>query len=415
MHIMVVSVAGLVALGAVALPAGRCAAADRVTTVWEFDGRGYDPEAGIVVDRHGNIFGTATAGGTGPCDGGAGCGTVYELSPPAGGSTAWSLTTLHNFQGGPDGGFPQSPVIVDAADNVYGYTAFGSQGTVYRMVPPAQAGGAWTYQTLYVFSGGDDGSLATSYAPLILHQGRLFGIANSGGVAGCGQFGCGTVFRLTPGAAGVPWRETTLYRFSGNGRDGLPNWIAGPDAHGAFYVATGLGHGAVLQFAPPSAGGGEWRESTVAAFTGGTGGNLPSALVLASDGNLYGAANLRRGSLVFQLAPSGGGWARTDIATVRVHAYGLNSLSAGPGGTLLGTVEGDFDFYPGDVFQLTPPAGGGGGAWSFNELWSFSRGPDRNPQNVVVGRGPTRADLFGVLNGGDSGSGTVFGLSSGAR
>jgi hypothetical protein len=112
--------------------------------------------------------------------------------------------------------------------------------------------------------------------------------------------------------------------------------------------------------------------------------------------------------------PQGGGtsWARTNIATVDVQGYGPTSLSQGPGGMLLGTIEGDVDFYPGNVFVLTPPTGGAG-PWTYSQVWSFSRGPDRNPLNVAVGRGSNQSNMFGVLNGGDSTSGSVFELYPG--
>jgi len=76
-----------------------------------------------------------------------------------------------------------------------------------------------------------------------------------------------------------------------------------------------------------------------------------------------------------------------------------------PGDDYIGTVRGDVDFFPGSVFQLSPPIGGD--AWTYTRLWNFDRGPDRNPLNVVTGRG---GHLFGVLDGGDSSSGSLFEL-----
>ena len=75
------------------------------------------------------------------------------------------------------------------------------------------------------------------------------------------------------------------------------------------------------------------------------------------------------------------------------------------GGSLIGAVRGDVDFFAGAVFQLTPPSAGG--ACTYTQLWDFNRGPDRNPLNVVTGRG---RNLFGVLQGGDSTSGSLFEL-----
>jgi hypothetical protein len=98
----------------------------------------------------------------------------------------------------------------------------------------------------------------------------------------------------------------------------------------------------------------------------------------------------------------GSGWTRTTIADIAHRYYGPSSLAAGPDGSLIGVIGGDYDFFPGAVFQLTP---GNGGAWTYAELCNFDRGPDRNPVNVVTGRG---GHLFGTLNGGDSGFGGLF-------
>jgi hypothetical protein len=74
-------------------------------------------------------------------------------------------------------------------------------------------------------------------------------------------------------------------------------------------------------------------------------------------------------------------------------------------GSLIGAIEGDFDFFAGSVFQLTPPVSGN--TWNYTELWNFNHGPDRNPLNVVTGHG---GNLFGVLEGGDSTNGSLFEL-----
>jgi uncharacterized repeat protein (TIGR03803 family) len=42
---------------------------------------GADPQAGVIQDAQGNLFGTTTAGGEPSCDQGAGCGVVFKLTP----------------------------------------------------------------------------------------------------------------------------------------------------------------------------------------------------------------------------------------------------------------------------------------------------------------------------------------------
>ena len=56
------------------------------------------------------------------------------------------LAALYNFQGGQDGSVPQSPVIVDAAGNLYGYTTGGTWGTVFELSPPTAPAKAWKFQ-----------------------------------------------------------------------------------------------------------------------------------------------------------------------------------------------------------------------------------------------------------------------------
>jgi hypothetical protein len=42
---------------------------------------GFLPFGGVILDADGNIYGTTSLGGTGTCQGGQGCGMVYELTP----------------------------------------------------------------------------------------------------------------------------------------------------------------------------------------------------------------------------------------------------------------------------------------------------------------------------------------------
>jgi uncharacterized repeat protein (TIGR03803 family) len=75
-------------------------------------------------------------------------GTVFELTP---GSSGWTEGVLYSFQGGSDGLSPQAGLIFDAGGNLYGTTALGgigSQGTVFELSP---SGDGWTESVLYSF------------------------------------------------------------------------------------------------------------------------------------------------------------------------------------------------------------------------------------------------------------------------
>jgi hypothetical protein len=125
---------------------------------------------------------------------------------------------VYNFRGGADGGMPMGSLTFH--DNVlFGTTNIGgqySQGTVFRLVPPAVAGGAWTKNILYSFVGGGD---AYPAAPVIFDKaGTLYGTTSGGfGPGECGG-ACGSVFQLTPPASeGASWTETKLYIFEEGG------------------------------------------------------------------------------------------------------------------------------------------------------------------------------------------------------
>jgi len=89
------------------------------------------PEAGVILDAKGNLYGVTTAGGSGTACGNYGCGTVYELSKNG------TLALLHSFAG-PDGEYPVGGLILDAKGNLYGTALYGGSdgsGTVWKLTP----------------------------------------------------------------------------------------------------------------------------------------------------------------------------------------------------------------------------------------------------------------------------------------
>jgi hypothetical protein len=388
---------GLVFMSAV----GGSAFADsawNAVSLGSFENRtGTGPVAGVVADAYGRLYGTTTAGGTGACDGGSGCGTVYEVHPKAGGS-GWAIRALHDFQDDAGGSYAAAPVTVGADGTLYGYTSGGTWGTVFQLSPPSNETGTWTFQILYTFTNETDGNLLSVSSPLIWKDGSLYGIASPGAGA-CA--GCGSVFRLQPSAAGS-WSLTTLYSFTGVGADGRPTWITSSHDGSLLFVSTSLHAGEVLVLARPSTG--EWQPQTRVPF-GGELGTEPTDLVAGADGLVYGLSTRTHGGAAFEVARSTGNqWTAQTIAVINSRGYGPTSLAAGPAGTLIGVTYGDQDFYSGDAFELSPPTSGT--LWSYQKIWDFSQGPASNPLNVVVGQ---NGDLFGVTNDTYS-NGSVFEL-----
>src|SRR5580658_4388294 len=115
---------------------------------------GAQPGYGVVLDAAGNLYGTTGTGGNTVC-GGYGCGLVFKLTPSAGGE--WNESIIYAFTGGDDGYYPDSPLIFDAAGNLYGtaYAGGGSgNGTIFKLTPSAN--GSWKFSILHTFAGGED-------------------------------------------------------------------------------------------------------------------------------------------------------------------------------------------------------------------------------------------------------------------
>jgi uncharacterized repeat protein (TIGR03803 family) len=268
------------------------------------------PQAGLVRDAAGNLYGTTFFGGA------HGAGVVFELIRC---NSGYDFKVLYSFTGGADGGYPQAGLIRDTTGNLYGTTwnggtkngecGGGACGVVFRLSPSGSE------TVLYSFTGGADG--ANPSAGLVLDAaGNLYGTTYHGGAqSGACQGGtCGVVFKL--GGTDV---ETVLHTFSGGADGGNPTAGLVRDAAGNLYGTTPLG-GAESGACQGGTCGVVFRlsatgsETVLHSFTGGADGANPSAgLVLDAAGNLYGttgyggansACPLSSGcGVVFRLAP----------------------------------------------------------------------------------------------------------------
>jgi len=273
------------------------------------------PMGTLVFDNEGNLYGVTASGG-------AGSGVVFKLTEQNG---KWSETVLYSFQGGNDGASPLAGLVFDQAGNLYGTTAdgggkgcFGGCGTVFELSPSPN--GSWTETVLYRFTGAADG--ANPQANLILDdKGTLYGTTLAGGDLSCDTGGCGTVFELTSGAGGQ-WTETVLHAFAGGSSDGQESDLAGLifDGSGNLYGTTALGGtadaGTVFELTP--SGGGSWTSTILYSFLGGRDGRNPSAGLVFVGGNLFGTTYAGGTSCecgtAFKLSPQTGSlWKETVI------------------------------------------------------------------------------------------------------
>jgi hypothetical protein len=201
---------------------------------------------------------------------------------------------------------------------------------VFKLTPPAVAGGDWTESVRYAFQGGYDG--ATPGDVVFGPNGTLYGTTAGGGLPAfsCRRVGCGTVFQLTPPTKrDSSWTKTILYTFPGTATDGRsPNYEIVFDSHGALYGTTAGGgtsnyYGTVFQLAPAAKANGAWTETVLHNFTGGSDGGYPGrGLAIGTDGSVYGAAFYsgvaNDSGTVFQLTPpavAGGPWTYTVLHT----------------------------------------------------------------------------------------------------
>jgi uncharacterized repeat protein (TIGR03803 family) len=387
-------------------------------------GDGAGPQAGLVMDTAGNLYGTTGYGGSGPSFCSFGCGTVFKLDP------AGNETVLHTFgqfpTGGSDGARPFSNLIMDAVGNLYGTTGQGGAsgagisgfGTVFKL----DTSGNET--VLYNFTGGGDGAIPGA-GVIRDARGNLYGTTAVGGASPSvihGGPGLGTVVKLDPAG-----NETVLHSFMGFDGD-YP--VAGliMDAAGNLYGTTSSGgsfrpcvtntgspFGCGLVFKLDPSG----NETVLYNFTGGSDGFGPgAALTMDGAGNLYGTAF--RGGIpggaaapcpsgcgtVFKIDPSGN---FSVLHTFTGSSDGSNPTGAlimDSGGNLYGTTS-DNDNLPGffgTVFKLDSVG-------NHSILHSFTGGSDGSePRGDLIM--DTAGNLYGTTSvGGSFGGGTVFKLT----
>ena len=280
---------------------------------------GANPEAGLVADSSGNLYGTTYYGGT------HNRGTVFKITPQGTESVLYSFCP--KYPNCSDGFNTGSGLIIDSSGNLYGTTYAGGADSLGVVFKVAQDG---TQTVLYSFKGGNDG--ADPNAGLVADSsGNFYGTTYDGGTSNLG-----TVFKLA--ADGT---ESVLYSFAGGSDGAYPFASLIFDANGNLYSTTyqggGGNHGTVFKLAP------DGTETVLYTFAGGSDGTSPdSSLSIDKKGNLYGTT-LYGGNLsdcsgngcgtTFRLAPDG-------TKTI-LHAF-AGSDGAQPSGSLVAGKKGGF-------------------------------------------------------------------------
>ncbi|HEV3306778.1 MAG TPA: choice-of-anchor tandem repeat GloVer-containing protein [Candidatus Sulfotelmatobacter sp.] len=331
---------------------------------------GYGPQASLIFDNAGNLYGTRSTEGT------FGDGTVFELSPAAGGG--WNEGSVHSFNG-TDGDYPENTLIM-AGGYLYGTTNFGGTygyGAVFAFVP---IGGGWLERMLHSFKHSKQDGMYPSLGSLAIDAaGNIYGTTAGGGanVSPECPTGCGTVFEVSPHGSDL-WTEKILHNFDYNGADGIfPDAGVILDAAGNLYGTTHeggtgsckikvvVGCGTLFELSP--AAGGAWTETIVHSFQDNTtDGQYPQAgagLLMDGSGNIFGTTGFggaHSKGTVFEFSPTaGGGWTEFIL-----HSFDDNGTDGyGPAGNLVldsagnlygTTAAGGNSSDGGVVYEITP-------------------------------------------------------------
>jgi hypothetical protein len=277
------------------------------------------------------------------------CAIALVVSMASAGEAVARETVLYRFQHKPSG-FNPGGLTSDSAGVLYGTTSsLGplGEGTVFRLTPPAAGQGAWTLDTLFGFKPGADAAYPEGNL-VIDKSGAIYGTTSGGGKVATGhKYGWGTVFKLSP----------------------------------------------------PSKAGGAWTESVLHALTLNHDGAGPGGLVMDSQGALYAVAATGGPNgfgTVFKLTPPTAG--QTEWSETTLHAFQgkldgsapYSNLVRDQAGALYGTTADTGSAASpqagtGSVFKLTPPATGRS-KWTFTTLHSFSGGTDgAGPNSLAIG------------------------------
>jgi uncharacterized repeat protein (TIGR03803 family) len=401
-----------IALGIVLQPAvsksgqaEESAQAPTYTVLYSFKGgtQGYGPEAGVVRDAAGNLYGTTCCGG-GPSF----AGVVFKLD------TAGKETLLHSFAGYPtDGADAFASLVGDAAGNFYGTSPNGGasgDGVVFKLDMAGRESVLFSFKGA-VEGGNPVGGLVRDAA------GNLYGTARSGGATGCSGQGCGVVFKLDPTGNETndanetnETNETVLHSFAGPPADGgVPFAGLIRDAAGNLYGTTfsggASGQGVVFKLDT------DGEETILHSFAGSpTDGAKPRAgLVRDTAGNLYGttfSGGASGNGVVFKLDMAGKETILHSFAGPPTDgARPVAGLVRDAAGNLYGTTFSGGTSGSGVVFKLNT-------AGKETILHSF-------PASPTDGAGPwgglvrdAAGNLYGTTQGGGaSGQGVVFKLT----
>jgi uncharacterized repeat protein (TIGR03803 family) len=336
--------------------------------------------------------------------------TLFVATRPAHAQTETVLYSFCSQSNCTDGAYPQSRLTSDGAGNFYGTTWEGGMacagaeygcGTVFELSP--NGSGGWDETVLYSFTGGEDGANPLYSYVLFDSLGNLYGTTNRGGTNGAG-----VVFELSP--MGKSWKEIVLYNFcsqKGCTDGSAPENGLIMDTAGNLYGVTAQGGsdsaGTVFELSPS---GGDWTEQVIYPY-----GSLTAGLTMDNAGNIFGVlvSETESSLLLIELSPNGEGGLNPNVI------YDLGSRRHFQASTPVldneGNIYGTSSWAshtggPGNVYKLSlVTKGKKKGEWAKKTLYSFKSG---YPWPGIVF--DAAGNIYGATFGGNSNDGTVFEL-----
>jgi uncharacterized repeat protein (TIGR03803 family) len=369
-------------------------------TLHNFDGYdGIGPQAGLIFDQAGNLYGVAPYSMYDYTS-----GVVFELSPSFGG---WNFSILHEFElvdffADPAGREPIGGLVMDAAGVIYGTNRYQDDvwecGTVFRS-------SASDWYALHTFTGPDG---CNPKSNLRISNGWLVGTTSAGGASGQG-----TVFFLDTVSGAIHSYSLEGIKAGATAMGNLNVFGYGTTMSGGIY-----GGGTVYHLGSIS----KRLEGRYSFKLDGATGYAPMGDLLATYVNgvrtMYGATSAGGrlgGGTVYRLKENPTSPENWQITTL--HAFTgtdgkspLAGLTADAAGNLYGTTSQGGHWGCGTVFKLSPQPDN---KWKFTLLYSFNL---VNPDTGGDGCSPSSSvvldaagNLYGTTRwGGWSDSGTIY-------
>jgi uncharacterized repeat protein (TIGR03803 family) len=377
-------------------------------------GDGEIPLAGLLMDQSGDLYGTTYTGGK------YGWGVVFELVPSGDTYKEHILKNFCTGPNCPDGGTPEADLIVDVDGNLYGTTYDGGKygaGVVFRL---KHQSGHVSYAIIHSFcskancTDGNHPDVGLSYegqafGALWNESSLLFGTTDYGGADNKGA-----AYELAP--KGSSWAYQVVHSFNPNSDSAQPGPVLVDSSENLFGVTrygAKYGAGALYRLVAST-----WKEIILYNFCAQAnctdGSNGVGRLAIDAAGDLYGATNyggLGGGGVVFEFAVGG--------VYSPIYKFGSQSgdgfaPEAGPiidaGGNLYGTTASGGTGESGTVFKLSP-----GTNWTETVLYDFC-----SESGCIDGATPwapvimdAAGNLYGTTYGGGANGdhGTVFELT----